>query len=52
MEVTKPIVHEKIDTTTTVGYIYFGSAPITALDDDPVWTISRASLSSPYDINY
>lgn len=52
MEVTLPIVHDKIDTTTTVGYIYFGSAPIIASEDDSEWTISRVSLSSPYDINY
>lgn len=52
MEVTKPIIRTIIDTTTTVGYIYFGEAPVTSLETEDVWLISRASLSSPFNINY
>jgi len=52
MEVTKPIIHSIIDTTTTPGYIYIGEAPVASLETDDVWTISRASLVSPFDMNY
>ena len=52
MEISLPIIHSLIDTTTTPGYIYIGEAPIIASEDSEEWTISRVSLSSPYDINY
>lgn len=52
MEITKPILHSIIDTTTTPGYIYIGEAPITSIESDEVWTICRISTSSPYDISY
>lgn len=52
MEITKPILHSIIDTTTTPGYIYCGEAPISSLETEEVWTICRISTSSPYDINY
>lgn len=52
MEITKPILHSIIDTTTTPGYIYIGEAPITSVESDEVWTICRISTSSPYDISY
>lgn len=52
MEVTKPIIRNVIDTTSSPGYIYFGEAPVESTEDQLVWLISRASLSSPFDINY
>ena len=52
MEITKPIVHSIIDTTTTPGYIYVGEAPIASDETSDVWTIARISTSSPYEINY
>ena len=52
MEVTKPIIRNVIDTTSTPGYIYFGEAPVEATEEQQVWLISRASLSSPFNINY